>query len=212
MGAAAAGWRRVLGHLAAGGVEPPDGAIAVARVPDDALPIHQQAVGPRALGQFPFLEGLGPGVEAGDAVPMHHGNVDVAVGPWRWIAGELGRRHAPLPHLASEGGIGARRDAAVRTAGKRARCNQEGKHGNECSARHRLPPLHRGNGDIFDGLAKPGVPHPPRRCRRQARAGSRGVSGHIDAAAPKLRDATTGLIDVLATLTGVRDEDAYPMQ
>src|SRR5258706_12579769 len=72
--------RPVLPHLAGRGIELADGAVAVARVPDLALPVDDEAVRMRAGGKIPFVEFVRLRIETRDAVALHHRDVDIAVG------------------------------------------------------------------------------------------------------------------------------------
>src|SRR3989441_5305618 len=96
VGVAARG-RLVLDDLTGPRIELADRAIPVARVPDAARAIDEQAVRPGAEWQVPPGERLRTGVEPGDLVAEHHRDIDVSVGPPRRIARELGRGHLPLP-------------------------------------------------------------------------------------------------------------------
>src|SRR5205809_3918666 len=95
VGVAARG-RPVLDDLTGPRIELADRAVPVAGVPDAARAIDEQAVGPGAGGQGPLGERLRAGVEPGDLVAEPHRDIDVAVGPGRRIARELGRGHLPL--------------------------------------------------------------------------------------------------------------------
>src|SRR5215813_7282537 len=106
-----------LRHLPRGRIEAPDRAIAVARVPDDALPVDEKTVRLGAPRQVPLREHLRRRVEARDPVAVHHRDVDVAVGAGRGIAREPRGGHGPLGDLPRGRGTRPRSQTVVRLPG-----------------------------------------------------------------------------------------------